>query len=259
MSLDPAAIELRERIWTLLRSRDPDPVKQATELCEYLPAPSHVPDELTAQCLFDVGFELERLGDDEQAMAKYRQAARYPFTNPKYAASAWFRIGICVRRQGRYQQTVECFRTALDLSRDQPHLEALAHYYLGELLEAAEDYEQAATSYRSAMELLPHPDIRASKLKLAYGRCCWRIRNSGEAARVLGEVAQQPDEPASAEAWRWLAEIAEACGDVAAATEAYRQIIEHPHSDPNLRALAAMRCGDLSPRPKKGLFKRISK
>ncbi|MBZ5603446.1 MAG: tetratricopeptide repeat protein [Acidobacteriia bacterium] len=236
-----AAIALRERIWELLRDRGQAAVETALHLSSDLPVPGEIPDDLTAQCIFDIGFELERLGQDQQAMAQYRRVTRYRTAQPKYPASAWFRLGVCLRRRGDYGQAVDGYRKSLALAAGLTHLETLAHFYLGEMLEAAEEYDQAVRSYSIALDGLPHPDIREPQLKLAYGRCAWRTGEKAAAVSALREVARAADDPASAEAWKWLAEIAEAGRDFAAASEAYREIMASPHAEPSLRAAAAYR------------------
>jgi len=237
---DPA-IALREEIWSILRSGDAEAAMRVLELSSALPPPSEIPDSLTAHCIFDIAFEFERLGNDTIAMEQYRRVLQYRGTAARYPASAWFRLGVCLRRQGNYAQSIDSFRKSLTLAEGLHHLETLAHYYLAELLEAAEEYDAAERSFATAMARLPHPDIRDAHIRLAHGRCCWRIGDSGRAIDALSEVAQRSESPESAEAWRWLAEIAEASGDAQGAERAYREIIASPHAEPSLKAAAAYR------------------
>jgi tetratricopeptide (TPR) repeat protein len=241
MTSASCAVSLRERIWELLGKRDPISSSEAFALADELPPPPQSPDDLTAHCIFDIGFELERLGEDTDALAQYRRVLTYTVSNPKYRASAWFRIGVCLARQGNYGEALECYRKSLETADNLPHLEALAHFYLAELLEAAEEYQEACESYAQALRMLPHPDINTPRAKLAYGRCSWRTGNHDEALAVFRSLALDSGEAHSAEAWQWLAEIAERRGELAVAAEAQREIVRSPHSEPSWRAMAVQR------------------
>ena len=237
--------DLRREIWELLQTADEVNVSQAIDLTSLLPVPSDVPDELTAQCLFDSGFSAEYFGKDDLAIELYRRVLAYPVKDTKYPASAWFRIGVCIGRQGKLSEAIHCYREALRIARDLPHTTTLAHYNLAELVEASENYQEAAELYAKVLPMLPHPDIHRSRALLGYARCSWRSRNVERAKGLLKELAANADDPVSAEAWRLLAEIAEEGRDYAEADRAYRQIIANPHSDPNLRGAAAYRLASL--------------
>lgn len=239
---------LRRTIWDLLESRDHSATLAALELTSRLPPPGDAPDELTAQCIFDAGFAIEYFGDDAAAIELYRRVLRYPVVDTKYIASAWFRIGVCIGRQGNLAEAIGCYRESIRLARELPHLTALACYYLAGLLEAAEDYAEAAQIYEKLLPMLPHPDIHATKAHLGYARCFWRIGRDDLAVAQLTAIAANPDEPLSVEAWRLLAEIAEAHKDFGAAEHAYRQIILSSHAEVSLRAAAAYRLAAASSR-----------
>jgi tetratricopeptide (TPR) repeat protein len=232
---------LRRAIWDMIESRDHSATLTAIELTSQLPPPGDAPDELTAQCIFDAGFAIEFFGDDAAAIELYRRVLRYRVVDTKYTASAWFRTGVCTGRQGNLAEAIECYRESLRLARNLPHLTALACFYLAGLLEAAEDYEAAAQLYERFLPMLPHPDIDAQKAHLGYARCSWRIGRDDLAVEELTAIARERDDPLSVEAWRLLAEIAEARKDFRAAEHAYRQIIASSHAEVSLRAAAAYR------------------
>jgi len=239
---------LRRAIWEMIESRDHSAIVTAVELTRQFPPPSEVPDEPTAQCIFDTGFAIEFFGDDATAIELYRRVLSYRVVDTKYVASAWFRIGVCICRQGNLAEAIKCYRESLRLASDLPHLTALACFYLAGLLEAAEDYEEAAQLYERLLPMLPHPDINPHKAHLGYARCSWRTGRQSIAVKELTAIAGEPEEPRSVEAWRLLAEIAEARKDYAAAEHAYRQIIISSHAEVSLRAAAAYRLAEASER-----------
>src|SRR5208283_4223307 len=106
---------LRRQIWELLASDDKGAVLEAEGLAQLLPQPCSEPDELTSQCIFDVAFAMEGLGDDRCAMQLYKRVLEYPVVVTKYPASAWFRIGVCIARQGNLCEAVRCYRETLRL------------------------------------------------------------------------------------------------------------------------------------------------
>jgi tetratricopeptide (TPR) repeat protein len=239
---------LRCAIWEILQSRDHSAIVAAVELTRNLPPPGDVSDELTAQCIFDAGFAIEFFGEDATAIELYRRVLLYPVLDTKYIASAWFRIGVCTCRQGNLAEAIKCYRESLRLASGLQHLTALACFYLAGLLEAAEDYEEAAQLYERLLPMLPHPDINPHKGHFGYARCSWRTGRQDIAVKELTAIAREPEEPLSVEAWRLLAEIAEARKDYAAAEQAYRQIIISSYAEVSLRAAAAYRLAEASAR-----------
>lgn len=216
-------------------------MRKAIEMTRLLPPPGELPDELTAQCIFEGAFGVEFFGDDDLAIELYRRVLAYAVVNTKYVASAWFRLGVCTCRQGNLAEAIHCYREALRLAVDLPHMVALACYNLADLLEAAEAFAEAADSFAKVFPLLPHPDINDGQVFLAFARCSWRATRDIRAIATLETLTRDPEDAVSAEAWRLLAEIAEENQDYFEADRAYREIISNPHSDRNLRAAAVYR------------------
>lgn len=202
-------------------------------------------DPRHVKSLNNLGNLLAARGRLDEAETLLRRAAE---ADP-YGPQAPNNLGLLLDRQGRTDEAERCFRAALALRSDY----AQAHYNLGCLLGRQERYIQAADAFQAA--LASRPGFADAHDEL--GRCLLRLRRPAEALdhslaawEQLGDSATLPHDigvalteldrydeaetwlrraverqPAAAESWVGLANLAVRRRDPKAALRLYDQAI----------------------------------
>jgi tetratricopeptide (TPR) repeat protein len=234
-------LSLRSKIYELLSLREKESTLEAIASADSLPAPGQRADDVTAQCLFDLGFGLEFFEENDSAAALYRRALQYPVANPNITAGAWFRLGWCSERLQDWAGAMRAYRMALECGRDWPYMLGHARLNLARILTAAEEYVQAMSLFDELSGGVP-VDADGPRVMFDRARCLLRIGRTEEARVELKHLAEtSANSPLGVEVSLLLAEILEVAGDSAGAVACYRNILYSPHADPNLRAAVAYR------------------
>jgi tetratricopeptide (TPR) repeat protein len=235
------AVSLRSKIYELLSLREKESTQEAVASAASLPAPGQQADDVTAQCLFDLGFGLEFFGENDSAADLYQRILEYPVANPNLIAGAWFRLGWCSERLQDWAGAMRAYRMALECGRDWPYMFGHARLNLARILMAAEDYEQAMSLFDELSRGVPE-DSDGLRVMFERARCLLRLGRTEEARTDLKRLAEtSASSPLGVEVSLLLAEILEAAGDSAGAVACFQEILNSPHADPTLRAAVAYR------------------
>ena len=128
-----------------------------------------------ATALTDEGTRFKLLGQSDQAMSKYREAAR---VCAEYAP-AHYNEGILLAERGLVQQALDSYARAIELW---PHY-AEAHNNRGVLLKGMDRLPEAIEAYRACLEVNPNFELAAHNLALA-------LSDLGTAVKAQGGVQE---------------------------------------------------------------------
>jgi tetratricopeptide (TPR) repeat protein len=174
---------------------------------------------LLAEAFYNLGNELQELGQLERAVDNYRRALEiYP-----YYAEAHSNLGSVLRELGQVAEAVECYHRALELKSSLGEV----HNNLGNALRDLSQFDEAIACYRRALEI--NPDSAEMHFNLGNA-----LQDMGQREDAVASYRRAlENRPDYAQAHTNLGNALRDLGQQEAAMESYLKAIQ---SSPNLAA-----------------------
>jgi tetratricopeptide (TPR) repeat protein len=216
-------------------------------LAEGLPAPGGQVEELTVGIWTEVAQELELTGFPGVAKDLYVRLLEMDGVPGVVRTNCCYRAGLTFESLAQWDQSLRYYEKAIHAPDAYPAAQAHARLRLAELLLLWEDFDAARDHFRMLMaspELSPR---RQLECQLRYAVSLLRSGRTDEARRELEACRERATRHAGLDvkADLLLAELFEAGHDFKSARACYERILNNSSSEPQERAGALLRLGDL--------------